>query len=73
MLPQQAMVASVLTPHPKKIPTLTDVNVPTGGVARPYRLTPEPQQAMVLSVFRPHANPAPALTDTNEPAGGIGE
>jgi hypothetical protein len=45
------------------------VNVPAGGVASPYSLSP--QQATVPSVRTPHLWSIPALTETKVPAGGV--
>lgn len=69
MLPQQAMVPSVLTPHANSIPALTDVNVPSGGLAPPSLTLP--QQAMVPSALTPHPNPPPMVMEVNVPAGGV--
>jgi hypothetical protein len=59
--PQQAMVPSLLTPHVKKTPALTEANVPAGGSTWPNLLSP--QQATVPSTFRPHVWAPPALTE----------
>ena len=63
LLPQQATVPSVLTPHEWYEPADTAVNVPVGGVACPLRAVP--QQATVLSVVMPHEWARPAETELN--------
>ena len=70
LLPQQATVPSVRTPHVWSQPWLTETKVPAGLAMPPSLL---PQQATVPSVLTPHVSsngPAPALTEVNVPVGG---
>jgi hypothetical protein len=51
------------------MPTLTEENVPAGGVTSPALFSP--QQATVASVLTPQVWLKPALTEENVPAGGV--
>src|SRR4029079_17597271 len=65
-LPQQATVASVLTPQVCSPPASIALNVPPGGVA--WRWLLEPQHATVASTLIAHECPPPALTCTTASA-----
>lgn len=66
VLPQQVMVSSVRIPHDSRSPTLTDVNVPVGGIGGR-----SPQQVMVPSVLTPHAANPSVLTDVKVSLGTV--
>ena len=67
--PQHSTVPSFLTPQVWCHPALTEVNSPSGGVARPKRSSP--QQATEPSVLTPQVWLLAALTEMNFPSGGV--